>query len=381
MPKRALILELRTVHGFVIPSQAAFLKAAGYEVHIVVTERLIDRDLIEAMQGYAVVTVIKKTAMRAALFQLYRAIASGAYDFICMNSVTRDLMLFMLLQPRSKRARPFRAIIHRANVDYLPFLKPLRESGASPVTYLLRRAFLNRVERLYLLSESAYTFISTEAAKLPDGRRWSDKLSWFAPSYYPTLDLPPPPNQPERVIFAVMGEIDLHRRNYGSLMAAFQAIRDSDLFGQIEIRILGSVQSEGGAAFLEKARAFDLIDSVIKTQTARFIPFLPFAEGLAASHFALLLLDHQVPVPYNTLVVPSALMLAPGFGVPMVSSTDLPLDAGLRPFTLTYDGQAVIDGIRKAVEVVRSGGYAALRQGFAAYMQAAFSEHQARYLD
>ncbi len=366
--KRALVIEARSVHGFLIPTQVALLGDAGYEVDVVVTASQLDMDLVSTLGGLARLVVLKSRVGWRVL-GLYLSILAGTYQLITLNTVADDWMLLLLLQPRR-----FRVIIHRADVDYFPFANPRAVCGTNSLKYYLRRAFMTRAERLYFLSQTAAAHVRSREAP------WRHKLDWFQPAYFPGLKFAPPAADSPKVIFAVLGEIDPLRRDYASLLAALFAPGRGELCSQIEIRLLGNPHWDTGKAFVAEATRLGLMGSVIKVQKEPFIPFLAFAEQLAASHFTLLLLDDSLPTKYNQLAVPSSLMLSPGFGVPMVSSTELALDAEHIPFTQLYEGRDVATGIAKAVEIVRSGGYPDLRARLEAHMKATFAGHRDRYI-
>lgn len=375
MPKRALILEMHTHHGFVIASQHAFLREAGYEVHIVVHEQLVDLDLIRTMSDSAVVTVIESRHYARAMLRLCVDIMRGYYDFLVLNTVAwknnriLQQVLISLLPP----FRRFRIVIHHVSDEYVTLVRSLHEARLSRLRYYGRRLILSRSSRLYLLSQTAYDTLRRTYPPDP-------KVEYFYPSYFPTVPVKTPDQSDGRVSFCVLGEIDNSRRNYQSLAACFEAIRNSPLRDQIEIRLLGSAHKPDGKRLLELAEASGLLGTVIKPQTERHAPFLSFADQITSSHFILLLLDNQIPIPYNRAVVPSSMMLGRGFAVPFVSSSDLPLEADILPYTVAYDGQAVLDGIASAVEIARSPQYAVMRDGFRQHMHDIFPENQQRYL-
>ncbi|MBK8024057.1 MAG: hypothetical protein IPK19_22165 [Chloroflexi bacterium] len=282
MARHVAIIELKTFHGFVISAQVAFLAEAGYDVHVIVTDQLVDIDLIRSLADKAEITVLKTSRWRRELLTLFGILIGRRYKFIVLNSVTRDLVMLSMLQPN-----PIRAVLHRLCTDYLPFAGQQPATGIKPVTHRLFRAFLSRSERLYLLSETLYEAL--KARQSP----WDSKITFFATSYYPTVKTVHPCRDNQRVVFSILGQIDPRRRNYQSLMDAFEAIRTSPLYDQIEIRLLGGTRLRQGREFMAKATQFELVPHVIKNQDQPVIAFQDFADQLASSHFALLLIDRE----------------------------------------------------------------------------------------
>ncbi|MBZ0303680.1 MAG: hypothetical protein K8J31_28325, partial [Anaerolineae bacterium] len=315
--RRVLLVELTSVHGFVLYPQCLLLLEAGYEVTILINAQNLERELLSRLRDRVTWIELpdsRYVSLARAFFQAFR----GDYDFILFNTFTPlSHGLFEFLQ-----RRPIRFIVHN--------WKATRFNQGPLHPLLLRKA-----DRIYVLSPQVYAHTQ---AHLPV--RVGSKLSLLHLVYYPDHVHTEPYtfSSPDgRVHFAILGQIK-NWRNFAGLMANFERISQSPLADQIAIHVLGRASNPLGQQFIGQARAHGLLGSVIHVQAADYEPFDRFAEQLQQCHFILPLIDHTVlPVrKYGTMTASSSLMLSRAFSVPLVASTDYTIDADLEPYALRY---------------------------------------------
>ena len=192
----AALVEIGGSHDECLYSQAAFLEAGGFDVHLVVSESLVPR-----VRGFDNVVRVHTVstgggeigAMRTAL-QLYRLTGRLGSDVVVFNTAHGAVVRDFTLLPQGRRR--LAGVVHN-------ILKLDASTGQKIITRRIRRYL---VLNDYLL----------------DNRQDDLEvvLDWFYPIFFPPFT-PVDVTKGEKEIWAcIPGKVDFKRRDYEGLLTA-----------------------------------------------------------------------------------------------------------------------------------------------------------------
>jgi len=362
--KRVLLVEVHRFHTFVLLPQCLLLLEAGYQVFILLNTKNPDYSTIQNLEGVEVIPFPCELkiicTIRAFIHQ-----AQQTYDFIIFNTLPWAMRhkIFILLLPQE-----LRFIMHQVG---------MRERYEARQTQrILFKMLARKAARFLYLSETTYHNAMRRFPEL------AHKTTYFYPNRYPNWPATSKDDDPSagRVMFAILGEVDARRRNYQSLIDAFEQLVQSPLAEQITIRIMGSTHTELGTQLIKAAHEYSLLGTTIQLQQEQFIALPEYLQALRSSHFIIPLIDNTVEEPYNIKTAPSSLMLGRGLTIPVVVSNEFLLDEDLKPFSISYHRQDLTSGLEAAVQLYYSPNYEHMLTQYRAVQEELFQKSVENYL-
>jgi hypothetical protein len=262
MTRIAALVEIGGSHDECLYSQAAFLKADGFSVHLVVSESLEPR--IRDFDNVDTVHTLRTGggefgAMQTAL-ALHRLMGRIRAELVVFNTahgaVVRD---FTLLPTRGRRLA---GVVHN-----------ILKLGASTGQKLINR----RIRRYLVLNEY-----------LLDNRIDDQDLAldWFTPIFFPPYTPVEVAKQPGEVWACIPGKVDFKRRDYEGLL---EAMGRNSLPDNLRVLFLGSFENKA-----TRARVDELVAATGRPTSFKFFEgftdHATYQSHLAASDLVLPLL-------------------------------------------------------------------------------------------
>jgi hypothetical protein len=354
--KRALVVELAPYHGHLVYIQARMLLDAGYKVAVAVSELNRDIDALDPVRDDIQLILIPKSRLSlipAILFWLKLNV--WQYDLITFTTMSTAAMVL--------------GLISRSRLQFLYHHPGLtkQDLAHSILWWFVKR----RTNRFLVLSEHVFSFVKPSWD--PSTRH---KLAWFDPGYmqdYAVYNQPAHFNDSDLIRFVVPGQVTPPQRNYEPLIDSFPKIAQSAFKDRIQVVLLGNYFTPIGRTVIRRAFETNVIGSVLQLQHQKYSPFDEFMAGIRDSHFVIPLLDDKttnvVDIKYNTEAIPTSILYAKAFAVPVIVSDQFDLDKDLEPFAIRFPDYDLFSGIEKAIQLVLSGKYADLRRRFKVHME------------
>lgn len=363
----AAIVELTPDHGFTVLPQVSFLRSAGWTVEVIVFQGNADLDLIRCLPPDVRRIEVPRVG-RLGLVRVLRRIQATRPQFVVINTpLGRALGMLASTLPTAPRL-----VIH--NLDR-------RLECRGRFGRAVERRAIRRSPRVYVLSRRLLEQAPGFLPEVP-----SDRIGWFYPSFFPESVATPPRPEPlagSGAIRVVIPGAVLGRRNYDRLVDLFGWLGSDGSRPPLTVHVLGDPSRAAGPQLVQLAERAGLVGTgrIVFEPPGR-VPGKRFVEQIAAAHFVLPLIDHSASSEkrYGVTVASSTFMWARAFAVPMLCSTETPLEPELVPFTLTYRGNDLRSGLIRARALVDSNGYQELCVRFAAARSGWFEQSLRGYL-
>jgi len=210
--KRAIIIELNTYHGEVLPSLAYFLNQLGYLVEVYASRAVTELNpfVTTASLNYSMHTLSDSIGVDEWQKKI------DQYDLLVWNSVEPIRHLEVI----EKIKAPTLAVVHNGNRI---LAKEYKDYFSVPYRQAL------------VLSPNLQKYFQQEGFK----------VNWVFPSYYSDESVQPKVN-PEKFSFCVQGKVEFKRRNYLSIIDAVKKLNRSVNIKLFDIRVIGKSDSFEG---------------------------------------------------------------------------------------------------------------------------------------
>jgi GT2 family glycosyltransferase len=266
---KVLLLEFK-YHQEIIPSQILMLLEAGYEVHLILNERLWDEQLLGRFRGSIHVTLLPKSNLLPqkiiSIFKIRKYIRANGIEYMVLNTLDSNFNYFLLQLNPSVHAIGIVHQVHRF------------------VTRKMHRSNLRLIKGVATLSTYTLSFFKNNF-------EYPARKACFYPIFFDESTANAERLDNDEIRIVVPGQIDLKKRDYHQLITTLEKYRD-DNFNGVKLFLLGNIRNNDGPEVLETIRKKGLERFFFWKD--EFIPYKDFFSILQNCDYVLPLLSRAV---------------------------------------------------------------------------------------
>lgn len=266
---KVLLLEFK-YHQETIPSQVLMLLEAGYEVHLILNERLWDEQLLGKFRDRIHLTLLSRTHLLPqkiiSILKIRRYIREHGIEYLVLNTLDSNFNNFLLrLNPNVHAI----GIVHQVH------------------RFITRKMHRNNLK----LVKGVATLSSYTLRYFRNNFDHAGKSACFYPIFFNDANGVAERSPEAEIRIVIPGQLDLNKRDYYQLITHVEKYKQSGGRG-VKFFLLGNIRNNDGPGILEAIRKKELEEFFFWSE--EFIPYKEFFSILQNSDYILPLLSHSI---------------------------------------------------------------------------------------
>lgn len=266
---KVLLLEFK-YHQETIPSQVLMLLEAGYDVHLILNEKLWDEQLLGKFRDRIHLTLLSRTHLLPqkiiSILKIRKYIREHGIEYLVLNTLDSNFNNFLLRLNPDVHAIGIVHQVHRF------------------ITRKMHRNNLKLVKGIATLSSYTLRYFRNNFDH-------AGRSTCFYPIYFNDANGVAERSQGAEVRIVIPGQLDLKKRDYHQLITHVEKYKKSGGSG-VKFFLLGNIRNNDGPEILEAIRMKELEEFFFWRE--EFIPYKEFFSILQDSDYILPLLSHSI---------------------------------------------------------------------------------------